>query len=76
MPSNPDEQIVHDIMGLNDASARFSNIPHHDIYLDATTPTYDPSPLALGEAPLTVVQRLQLAAHPGHSSRDIHWWVI
>ena len=74
MPCNPDEPIVYDIMGLNNATARFYNVPHHEIYLDATTPTYDPSTLAPDEAPLTAIQRLQLAAHPGHSSQDIHRW--
>ena len=53
MPSNPDEPIVYDVMGLNDAALRAHNVPHHDCYLDATTPTYDPSTLAPEEAPLT-----------------------
>ena len=74
IPSNPDEPIIYDIMGLNDAASRFYKIPRHDIYLDATTPTYDPSTLDLKETPLTAVQHLQLAAHPGHTSQDIHCW--
>ena len=72
MPSNPDKPIVYDIMGLNDAESRFYNIPQHNISLDATTPAYDPSTIDPKEAKLTAVQRLQLAAHPGHSSQNIH----
>ena len=74
MPSNPDKPIVYDIMGLSDAASRVYNVPHHDIYVDATTPSYDPSTLDPEEAPLTAVQCHQLDAHPGHSSHDIHWW--
>ena len=55
MPYNPEEPIVYDAMGFNHASSRFSNIPHNNIYLDATTPTYDRSTLAPEEAPLTAV---------------------
>ena len=74
MPSNPDKPIVDDIMGLNDAPSRFYNVPRHDIYLDATTSTYNPSTVDPQEVPTTTVQRLQPAAHPGHSSQDIHRW--
>ena len=58
MPSSNDEPIVYDLMGLNNTKSRFHNIPHHDIFLDTTTPTYDPSDINPEEAPLTDIQRL------------------
>ena len=73
MATSPDAPIVYNIMLLTDAESRFQ-VPHHDIFLDNSTPTYDPSSLAPDEIPLTAVERLQMAAHPGFSAQDIIRW--
>ena len=75
MSISSDEPIIYDLMSLNDTVSKFYNVPHHDIFfLYVTTPMYDLSTINTNEAPLTAVRHLQLAAHLGHSSQDIHQW--
>ena len=75
MPTtSPNEPIAYDIMALIDVESKFYNVPQHDIFLDNSTPIYNPMSIISDKAPLTAIQHLQLAAHPGHTALDVNQW--
>ena len=58
MPNSNDEPIVCDLMALTNVESRFYHVPHHDAFLDNSTPIYDPVSISTGEGLLTAIQYL------------------